>query len=197
MKLVFATNNLHKLNEIKNLIGSDIEIVSLLEIGCTDDIPERGTTLETNASQKSLYIFNKFKCNCFADDTGLEIVSLNRRPGVYSARYAGEECNFEDNMNKVLSEMQGFKNREACFRTVISLIISGKEIQFEGRVDGTILTAKHGNKGFGYDPIFQPDGYDQTFAEMPLDIKNSISHRGKAVKKLIEYLENLIRNKKI
>ena len=189
MKLVFATNNLHKLNEIRNIINKDIELASLSDIGCNDDIPETGDTLEENASQKSFYIYNKFGIDCFADDTGLEIEALDKRPGVYSARYAGEGCNFEDNMNKVLLEMKDAENRKACFRTVISLIISGKEIQFEGRVDGTILKEEHGEKGFGYDPIFKPDGYEQTFAEMPLSLKNSISHRGRAIAKLMKFLE--------
>jgi XTP/dITP diphosphohydrolase len=195
MKIVFATNNLHKLNEIKSIILNGIEIISLSEIGCKDEIPETGATLEANASQKSFYVFEKYGCNCFADDTGLEIDALNNRPGVYSARYAGENCNFEDNMNKVLSEMQNVDNRKACFRTIISLIISGREIQFEGKVEGTILKEKHGQKGFGYDPIFQPDGYEQTFAEMPPDLKNSISHRAEAVKKLIHYLETEVKKK--
>jgi XTP/dITP diphosphohydrolase len=194
MEIVFATNNLHKLTEIKDLAGNDFKIISLSEIGCKDDIPETGATLEANASQKSFYIFKKFGCDCFADDTGLEIDALDKRPGVYSARYAGEECNFEDNINKVLLEMQNIDNRKACFRTVISLIISGKEIQFEGKVDGIILKEKHGQKGFGYDPIFKPDGYDQTFAEMPLDLKNRISHRGRAVMKLIEYFKKEIKS---
>jgi len=191
MKLIFATNNKHKLQEIQSLIGDHIEIVSLSDMGFNEDIPETGSTIEFNASQKSFYIYNKFGLDCFADDTGLEIAALNGRPGVYSARYAGEDCNFEDNMNKVLSELKGIKDRKACFRTVISLIIVGKEIQFEGRVDGRILTEKHGNEGFGYDPIFQPAGYNQTFAEMPIDLKNSISHRGRAMQKLVQYLSKL------
>ena len=192
MKLVFATNNLHKLNEIRNIISKDIELASLSDINCTDDIPETGDTLEENASQKSFYIYKKFGIDCFADDTGLEIEALDNRPGVYSARYAGEGCNFEDNMNKVLLELQGLENRKACFRTVISLIISGKEIQFEGRVNGTILKEKQGQQGFGYDPIFKPDGYEQTFAEISLSLKNRISHRGRAVVKLMKYLDEVV-----
>ena len=191
MKLVFATNNAHKLNEIRNLAGSNFEIVSLSDMGWVDEIPETGKTIEDNASQKAFYIYEKYKFDCFADDTGLEIEALDKRPGVYSARYAGESCNFEDNMSKVLTELQGITNRKACFRTVISLVIQRKEIRFEGRVDGVILNEYRGNKGFGYDPIFQPNGYKQTFAEMPLELKNAISHRGLATQKLIAFLKNL------
>lgn len=191
MKLVFATNNVHKLNEIRNLAGSNFKIVSLSDMGWVDEIPETGKTIEDNASQKAFYIYEKYKFDCFADDTGLEIESLDKRPGVYSARYAGESCNFEDNMSKVLTELQGITNRKACFRTVISLVIQGKEVRFEGKVDGVILNEYRGNKGFGYDPIFQPNGYKQTFAEMPLELKNAISHRGLATQKLIAFLKNL------
>ena len=191
MKLVFATNNAHKLNEIRNLAGSNFEIVSLSDMGWVDEIPETGKTIEDNASQKAFYIYEKYKFDCFADDTGLEIEALDKRPGVYSARYAGESCNFEDNMSKVLTELQGITNRKTCFRTVISLVIQRKEIRFEGRVDGVILNEYRGNKGFGYDPIFQPNGYKQTFAEMPLELKNAISHRGLATQKLITFLKNL------
>jgi len=191
MKLVFATNNAHKLNEIRNLAGSNFEIVSLSDMGWVDEIPETGKTIEDNASQKAFYIYEKYNIDCFADDTGLEIEALDKRPGVYSARYAGESCNFEDNMSKVLTELQGITNRKACFRTVISLVIQGKEVRFEGRVDGVILNEYRGNKGFGYDPIFQPNGYKQTFAEMPLELKNAISHRGLATQKLIAFLKNL------
>lgn len=191
MKLVFATNNVHKLNEIRNLAGSNFKIVSLSDMGWVDEIPETGKTIEDNASQKAFYIYEKYKFDCFADDTGLEIESLDKRPGVYSARYAGESCNFEDNMSKVLTELQGITNRKACFRTVISLVIQRKEVRFEGRVDGVILNEYRGNKGFGYDPIFQPNGYKQTFAEMPLELKNAISHRGLATQKLITFLKNL------
>lgn len=191
MKLVFATNNLHKLHEIQHKINGDIHVVSLADINCTDEIPETGDTIEVNATQKSTYIFEKFGLNCFADDTGLEIEALDGRPGVYSARYAGEGCSFDDNMNKVLLEMQGITNRKACFRTVISLIINGKEMQFEGKVDGEILTEKHGEKGFGYDPIFRPEGFEDSFAEMPLEIKNTISHRGRATEKLVAFLKTL------
>ena len=191
MKLVFATNNVHKLNEIRNLAGSNFKIVSLSDMGWVDEIPETGNTIEDNATQKAFYIYEKYKFDCFADDTGLEIEALDKRPGVYSARYAGESCNFEDNMSKVLTELQGITNRKACFRTVISLVIQGKEVRFEGKVDGVILNEYRGNKGFGYDPIFQPNGYKQTFAEMPLELKNAISHRGLATQKLIAFLKNL------
>ncbi|MGD0711812.1 MAG: non-canonical purine NTP diphosphatase [Bacteroidales bacterium] len=195
MNLVFATNNKHKLEEIRNLIPPGIQIITLSEIGCFDIIPETAYTIEENASQKSHYIFNKFGVNCFADDTGLEIEALNGRPGVYSARYAGEDCNFEDNINRVLSEMKGAANRKARFRTVISLIIDGVETQFVGLVNGQMLSEKHGNEGFGYDPVFLPDGFSETFAEMPLKLKNSISHRGLAVQKLNDYLRTIIENK--
>jgi len=191
MKLVFATNNQHKLHEVCSLTGAHIEIVSLMDIGCMEDIPETAATIEGNAAQKANYIFNKYAIDCFADDTGLEVEALNGRPGVYSARYAGEGCSFEDNIDKVLLELRGIKNRNACFRTVISLIINGIKYQFEGRVDGVLLHERRGEKGFGYDPIFLPLGSDRTFAEMPLDLKNKISHRGIAVRKLVEFLRKI------
>jgi XTP/dITP diphosphohydrolase len=153
------------------------------------DIEETGTTLEENARIKSQFVYDNYGFNCFSDDTGLEIEVLNGEPGVYSARYAGEDCSFDDNMNKVLKEMKGKENRKARFRTVISLILDGKEYQFEGEVKGKITTEKHGDKGFGYDPIFLPDGYSQTFAELDLEEKNRISHRGKAVVKLAGFLK--------
>ena len=188
MKLVFATNNPHKLHEIQNILGDDFEIISLKDIGCHEEIPEEQPTLEGNASQKAFYVYNNYGYNCFADDTGLEIEALNNEPGVYSARYAGEGKNPEDNMNKVLHKLAKIKNRKARFRTVISLVVNGKETQFEGIVNGRILNEKRGQGGFGYDPAFQPDGYNETFAEMGMEEKNRISHRGKAVKKLVEYL---------
>lgn len=190
-KLVFATNNDHKLKELKQLVPSEFELVSLNDIGCTDDIPETGTTLEVNAAQKSFYIWDKYGINCFADDTGLEIKVLGNEPGVYSARYAGEDKRPADNMLKVLEKMKNQTNRKACFRCVISLVIDGHEKQFEGIVEGKILTEMHGDAGFGYDPIFMPDGYDQSFAEMSADEKNQISHRGRAVVKLIDYLKGI------
>lgn len=190
MKLVFATNNKHKLEEISRMLDRQHEIISLEEIGCHDDIPEDHDTLEENALQKARYIKEHFGFDCFADDTGLEIEALDKRPGVYSARYAGPAKDSEENMKKVLRDMTGIANRKACFRTVIALIMNGKEYLFEGRVDGTILTAKQGEAGFGYDPIFQPDGYTLSFAEMPMDEKNTISHRGRATQKLCEFLNS-------
>lgn len=191
MELVFATNNKHKVDELQAILGDRIKLLSLKEIGCDEDIPEERETLEGNASQKAFYIYNKFGKNCFADDTGLEIEALNGEPGVYSARYAGEEKSAEANMDKVLAGLIKINNRDARFRTVISLVINGNENQFEGVVDGKILDEKRGKSGFGYDPIFQPKGFTQTFAEMNLSDKNKISHRGKAVEKLIQYLKTL------
>lgn len=191
MELVFATNNQHKLEELQALLGSKIRLLSLNDIGCSDEIPEEQPTLEGNASQKAFYVFNKFGFNCFADDTGLEIEALNGEPGVYSARYAGEEKNPQANMNKVLRLMEKINNRKARFRTVISLVVDGKEVQFEGVADGEILTEKQGDKGFGYDPLFKPAGFQKTFAEMNMTEKNSISHRGRAVEKLVNYLNSI------
>lgn len=188
MKLVFATNNQHKLQELKQLLGGSIELLSLNDINCYEDIPENQETLEGNAAEKSFYIFNKYGLNCFADDTGLEIDALNGEPGVYSARYAGEGKSPEKNIELVLQKLSEIKNRKARFRTVISLVINGREVQFEGIVDGHILEGKKGISGFGYDPIFQPDESTLSFAEMSMDEKNKISHRGRAVQKLVEYL---------
>ena len=191
MKIVFATNNKHKLEEIKDILGKDFEIVSLDEIGCHEDIPETGLTLEENARQKSSYVVEHYGQNCFADDTGLEVDALNGEPGVHSARYAeGTDHDSEANMRKLLSKMSNVKERTARFRTVISLIINGVEHQFEGRVEGRIATEKHGKEGFGYDPIFIPEGYDKSFAELGEEVKNQISHRARAVKKLAEYLSS-------
>lgn len=191
MKLVFATQNQNKVNELKQLMPDFIDLMSLKEIDCEDDIPETSNTLEGNASQKSNNVFNKFKINCFADDTGLEIEAINNEPGVYSARYAGPQKNSEDNMNLVLDKLNNSTNRNARFKTVISLIINGKEHLFKGICEGTITLKKSGNKGFGYDPIFKPKGYDVTFADMTLDEKNKISHRGKAVQSLINFLKTV------
>lgn len=191
MKIVFATNNKHKLEEIKDILGKDFEIVSLAEIGCHEDIPETGLTLEENARQKSTYIVEHYNHDCFADDTGLEVDALNGEPGVHSARYAeGTDHDSEANMRKLLSKMSNVKKRTARFRTVISLIINGVEHQFEERVEGRIATEKHGTEGFGYDPIFIPEGYDKSFAELGEEVKNQISHRARAVKKLAEYLSS-------
>ena len=188
-KLVFATNNAHKLEEVRKQLGH-LSILSLQEINCFDDIPETGDTLQANALQKSTWVKEKYGFDCFADDTGLEIEALNGEPGVYSARYAGEDCSFDDNMNKVLENMSGQINRRARFRTVISLLMDGHSHFFEGEVTGTILTEKWGEKGFGYDPIFMPDGYQVSFAEMTMEEKNAISHRGRAVAKLVEFLNS-------
>lgn len=191
MELVFATNNQHKLEELQALLGSKIRLLSLNDIGCTEEIPEEQPSLEGNASQKAFYVFNKFGYNCFADDTGLEIEALNGEPGVYSARFAGEGKDPQANMEKVLLLLEKIKNRKARFRTVISLVIDGAEAQFEGIVEGEILTAKQGDKGFGYDPLFMPAGFRKTFAEMDMSEKNGISHRGRAVEKLVQYLNSI------
>ena len=191
MKIVFATNNKHKLEEIKDILGKDFEIVSLAEIGCHEDIPETGLTLEENARQKSTYIVEHYNHDCFADDTGLEVDALNGEPGVHSARYAeGTDHDSEANIRKLLSKMSNVKDRTARFCTVISLIINGVEHQFEGRVEGRIATEKHGKEGFGYAPTFIPEGYDKSFAELGEEVKNQISHRARAVKKLAEYLSS-------
>jgi XTP/dITP diphosphohydrolase len=208
MKIVFATNNEHKLSEIRAILGSQFEIVSLADIGCHEEIPETGTTLEENALMKAEYIYNKYHLSCFADDTGLEVEALNGAPGVYSARYASMDSNTSDtshdseaNMARLLRELANNNNRKARFRTVIALIekkdicpcgcTSIKQIhRFEGIVDGEITREKSGVEGFGYDPIFRPDGYDQTFAELGTDIKNQISHRARATAKLAEFLND-------
>ncbi len=189
MKLVFATNNLHKLKELQNLLGDSIRLLSLADIKCDEEIPEDFETLEENANQKAEYIYKKYNINCFADDTGLEIEALDNAPGVYSARYAGEAKDAKANMRKVLANLKGVDNRRAQFRTVISLFLDGENYQFEGIAKGTILTAEQGLGGFGYDPIFQPDGYEKSFAEMDMTTKNSISHRGFAVQKLVAFLK--------
>jgi len=189
MELVFATNNKHKLEELQALLGGTIHLLSLKEIGCNEEIPEEQLTLDGNARQKAEFVSKRYGYSCFADDTGLEIYALNGEPGVFSARYAGEEKNAEANMNKVLKKLAKINNRRARFRTVISLIENGNEIQFDGIVEGTIICEKKGRGGFGYDPIFLPDGFDKTFAEMNLEEKNKISHRGRAVNKLVQFLK--------
>jgi XTP/dITP diphosphohydrolase len=191
MKLVFATNNEHKLTEIREMLGDRFELVSLSDIGCDEDIPETRDTLEGNASQKACYIFEKFGLDCFADDTGLEVEALGMAPGVYSARYAGPQRNSSDNIKRLLSELDKINNRKARFRTVISLIMNGNETLFEGIVDGEILRETRGEMGFGYDPVFQPESLNFSFAEMDLTDKNEISHRGRAFNKLINYLKKL------
>ena len=188
-KLVFATNNLHKLTEIKAILGEQIEILSLNDINCHVDIPETADTLEGNAKMKAEYIYQHYHLDCFADDTGLEVKALNGAPGVFSARYAGEGHDSLANMKKLLEHLKGKTNREAQFRTAICLIENGEEHLFEGLVKGKIIEEKRGEAGFGYDPVFVPDGYDKTFAELGEDIKNQISHRARAVKKLCDYLK--------
>lgn len=190
MEIVFASNNAHKLEEVRSKLPKEVKILSLKDVLGDVDIPETGNTLDENASIKSRYVFERTGKNCFSDDTGLEIVALNGEPGVYSARYAGEGCSFQDNMDKVLEKMKGSEDRSACFRTVVSLILNGEEHFFEGRVDGEILTEEHGSEGFGYDPIFRPSGFKESFAQMTLEQKNEISHRGKAVQKLVEFLSD-------
>lgn len=189
MKLVFATNNRHKLEEVRAILGNKIEVLSLNDIDCHDDIPETADTLEGNALIKARYIHEKFGVDCFADDTGLEVEALNGEPGVYSARYAGEDCNPEANMYKLLQNLTGENNRNAQFRTVIALIINGEEKLFNGIVKGTISLEKMGNAGFGYDPIFIPEGFSESFAQMTSDMKNSISHRYRATEELSNYLK--------
>lgn len=211
MKIVFATNNEHKLSEIRAILGPSFEVVSLADIGCHEDIPETGQTLEENALMKAEYIYNKYHLSCFADDTGLEVEALHGAPGVYSARYAatapagfpvGPSHDSEANMARLLRELANNNNRKARFRTVIALI-EKKDVcpcgctsvklvhKFEGIVNGEITREKSGAEGFGYDPIFRPDGYDKTFAELGADIKNQISHRARATQKLAEYLKTL------
>jgi len=187
--LVFATNNAHKLLEIRNIIPEGYEVMGLKDIGCDVDIAETSHTLVGNADIKALYVFENFGRNCFADDTGLEVDALDGRPGVYSARYAGEDGNAENNITKLLGELGGIQNRKARFRTVISLIRDGSITHFEGIVEGSILHERSGKEGFGYDPVFLPDGYNDSFAKMELSLKNEISHRGRATRKLIEYLK--------
>ena len=186
--LVFATNNLHKLEEVRDILGGSFRIASLKEIGCTDDIPETADTLEGNALQKASYVKDKFGYDCFADDTGLEVEALGGAPGVFSARYAGPGHDSEANMRKLLKELEGKTNRQAQFRTVVALLLDGEEYTFEGIVRGTILTERRGTAGFGYDPVFVPEGYAETFAEMGSEEKNRISHRARAVQKLADFL---------
>ena len=189
MKLVFATNNRHKLDEVRAIVGDRVEVLSLNDIGCHDEIPETADTLQGNALIKARYIYDKYGLNCFADDTGLEVEALSGEPGVYSARYAGEECSSEANMQKLLHNLTGKSNRNAQFRTVIALIINGEEKLFNGIVKGSITEEKRGDSGFGYDPIFIPEGFSESFAQMSSEQKNSISHRYRATEKLSNYLK--------
>lgn len=187
--LVFATNNQHKLFEVRNLLEGSFIIKSLNEIGLSGDIPETSDTLQGNALQKAQWVWERTGLDCFADDTGLEVNALNGAPGVYSARYAGENCTFDDNIDKLLSALEGESDRSARFRTVICLIENGVEHYFEGQIEGQILTERIGKDGFGYDPIFMPSRFAVSFAEMPIEVKNAISHRGLAIQKLTEYLK--------
>jgi XTP/dITP diphosphohydrolase len=191
IEIVFATNNEHKLRELQQILGQQFKLLSLKEIDCFEDIPEESPTIEENSMDKAIYVFEKYGKDCFADDTGLEVEALDGRPGVLSARYAGDEKNMDENIAKVLAELEGKTNWKARFKTVISLIIDGKKHQFEGIVNGKIIKDKRGEGGFGYDPVFVPDGYEITFAEMDAAEKNKISHRGLAVKKLVDFLEKL------
>ena len=192
MKLVFATNNKHKLWEVQDLLPIGIEVLTLNDIGCKEEIEETAETLEGNAKIKSDHVKDNYGFDCFADDTGLEVSALNGAPGVYSARYAGENATFDDNVNKMLSELQGLKNREARFRTVVSLYWKDKQYFFEGVCDGRIEEKKSGDQGFGYDPIFTPKGHQKTFAEMSSEEKGKISHRGKAIQKLVSFFEDKV-----
>lgn len=189
MKLVFATNNLNKLKEVQKMLPKTITLLSLEAINCFNEVEETETTLEGNAKLKANYITTNFKYNCFADDTGLEVESLQGKPGVYSARFAGEPANSENNMQKLLTELNHKKDRKAQFRTAICLNINGKQVLFEGICKGEILTEKQGEKGFGYDPIFKPEGFSESFATMNSEEKNTISHRGIAIKKLVQFLK--------
>jgi XTP/dITP diphosphohydrolase len=191
MKLVFATNNLNKLKEVQEMLSNEIELLSLKDIGCFEDIPETADTLEGNARIKANHISKNYGYDCFADDTGLEVSSLNGEPGVYSARYAGQPRNADNNMNKLLSNLTDKEDRSAQFRTIVTLNLGAQTYDFEGICEGTILSEKRGAEGFGYDPIFQPKGYERSFAEMSLEEKNKISHRKRAVQKLVDFLTNL------
>lgn len=189
--LVFATNNQNKLKEVQALIPQSIKLLSLKDIGCFEDIPETQNTIEGNAVQKAEYVKNNYDYDCFADDTGLEVEALNGEPGVFSARYAGSQRDATDNMNLLLQNLKSKSNRDAQFKTVIALHLNGKLSTFEGICKGEITTSKSGDKGFGYDPIFKPKGYEHTFAEMDLSLKNQIGHRGKATKQLVEFLSKI------
>jgi XTP/dITP diphosphohydrolase len=190
MKIIFATGNQHKLKEATAALKNKFELVNLKDVGITEDIPENENTIKGNAIAKMKYVVEKTGQNCFADDTGLEVEALNGEPGVYSARYAGEHCSFQDNVDKLLKNLEGIENRNARFVTVIALHLDGEEHYFEGVVEGVITKNPSGTDGFGYDPIFKPNNYDITFSEMPLDEKNKISHRGRALQKLSDFLTN-------
>lgn len=193
MDLIFATHNRHKVSEVQAMLPAGIHVRSLSDLGCDEDIPETADTLQGNALQKAQFVHERYNCNCFADDTGLEIDALDGRPGVYSARYAGEGCSFDDNVRKVLAELENvpLEQRTARFRTVVALILDGRTYFFEGKVEGFMTLERHGVEGFGYDPIFLPEGYCQTFAEMDASEKNRISHRGRAMAQMVGFLERL------
>ena len=188
MKIIFATNNQHKLDEIKKISKGQLDILSLRDIDCHEEIPETGDTLKENALIKAQFVKDKFGLDSFADDTGLEVEALDNAPGIYSSRYAGPECDSEDNMRKLLNDLQGKENRKAQFRTVIALILNGKVHYFEGVIRGEIIRQKEGTNGFGYDPIFKPNGYKKTFGDLSEDIKNKLSHRAIATQKLVAFL---------
>lgn len=188
MKIVFATNNQHKLDEIKKISKGQLDILSLVDINCYEEIPETGDTLKKNALIKAQFVKDKFGLDCFADDTGLEVDALDNAPGIYSSRYAGPNCDPEDNMQKLLFDLQDKENRSAQFRTVIALLLDGKEHYFEGTIQGEIIQQKEGTNGFGYDPIFKPHGYDKTFGDLPEEVKNTLSHRAIATQKLVAFL---------
>ena len=190
-QIVFATNNNNKLREMREIMEGLYEVLSLDDIGCHEEIIEDADTIEGNAKIKADFVTDNYHVDCFADDTGLEVEALGGAPGVYSARYAGERCSYQDNVNKLLAALKGVENRKAAFRTVIALNLGGKSYSFEGRCDGRITEAQRGTDGFGYDPIFQPDGYTQTFAELGHEAKNAISHRGRATQKLIAFLKGI------
>ena len=195
MELCFASNNIYKLNEIRPLLEPDFRILSLADIGCFEELPETQPTIEGNSIQKAEYVLHHYKVACFADDTGLEVEALNNEPGVYSARYAGEHKSSEDNINLLLEKLKSFQNLKARFKTIISLAGIGNLKTFEGIVEGTILREKRGTQGFGYDPIFQPLDFSKTFAEMDIAEKNPISHRGRAIEKLVVYLRQFARSR--
>lgn len=188
--LCFATNNQHKILEISHMLNGKFNILSLKEIGCTRELPETGDTLEGNSMEKAKFIYENYKLNCFSDDTGLEVESLGGDPGIYSARYAGPEKNSQENVKLLLKKLQNITNRKARFRTVITLILEGNTVQFDGIVYGSISRDRRGDHGFGYDPVFMPEGYHQTFAELSLEQKNKISHRSIALHKLVDYLQS-------
>ncbi|WP_044173238.1 non-canonical purine NTP diphosphatase [Flectobacillus major] len=190
-KLCFATNNAHKLKEIQAMLGDQFELISLEQTGCKEELPETGDTLEANSDEKASYLYDHYGVDCFADDTGLEVEALNGEPGVYSARYAGEHRNSADNMQLLLTKLKNQENRSAQFRTVITLILGAEKYQFEGIVKGTIIDDQRGGEGFGYDPIFVPEGHNRTFAEMSLAEKGEMSHRARAFKKLIDFLQTI------